>query len=411
MRVPRTVVVDRLGPPLRARLETLIGRAVPVVAPAVAIAVTADGEPRLVASFGWLEPGGQSARLPPDARFDLASITKIVTMSAFLALVSEGRVSLDDRVGSVVPELGSVCPHPVGEAQEPLSRRMIPVPPERAGWIVEPAAITFRQLLTHTSGLAPWRAVFEAAGPTPSPPDKPDRAGPAERMAAGIAAVCRYPLVDRPGRAIAYSDLGFMLLGEAVSRIGGASLADVVALRIGRPLGLQSLTYAPLTAGVARQRVVPTSVDTAWRGRRCWGEVEDENAAGLGGIAGHAGLFATAADVAAIGQAWLARDPRLGIDEGLMDDAVRVQAAGSGDRRGLGWQLHPGGAGDGAWLGPLGSRAFGHTGFTGTSLAVDPERGLVVALLTNRVHAGRTHPGIDGLRASVHAALASRHGS
>jgi CubicO group peptidase (beta-lactamase class C family) len=159
------------------------------------------------------------------------------------------------------------------------------------------------------------------------------------------------------------------------------------------------MTFLPLRAGCTRSSIAPTSVDDDYRGRRLWGEVEDENAAGMGGVSGHAGLFATVDDVARLGQAWLSGDPRLGIDPALANEAVRDQTPGLGEARGLGWQVQPT-----DHLAPLGQRAYGHTGFTGTSLAIDPDRGLVVTLLTNRVYAGRTHPGIEELRHAVHEA-------
>ncbi len=123
--------------------------------------------------------------------------------------------------------------------------------------------------------------------------------------------------------------------------------------------------------------------------------MEDENAAGLGGITGHAGLFASAQDVARFGDSWLRDDPRLGVTS-HRDAAVRDQTAVVGAARGLGWQVQPAGH-----LAPFSTAAYGHTGFTGTSLAVDPQRDLVVAVLTNRVYAGRGNGGIDELRLDI----------
>jgi serine-type D-Ala-D-Ala carboxypeptidase len=403
---PGTTATDRLPHEIRGRLGTLLSAAVPQVAPFVALAVRVDGELAYEACAGRPDPDAAEVAPDPGARFDLASLSKLFTATAILDLAAEARVGLDDPVVTVIPELGAAGRRPVGEAQEPLTRRMIPVPPERRGLEADPGAVTFRQLLTHTSGLAPWRAVFEACGPVPPPPGEPDPVTPEERHRAGMAAVVGYPFADVPGRAIHYSDLGFMLLGEAVRRLRSAPLDLVVRERIVAPLGLASVGYAPVREGVPRDLVVPTSVDELWRRRRCQGEVEDENCAGLGGVAGHAGLFGTARDVASFGQAWLERDPRLGIDTPLWNDALREQARGPDERRGLGWLLHPG-DGPGAWLGQLGPRSYGHTGFTGTSVAVDPDRSLVVALLTNRVYEARTHEGIDTLRAAVHGALSA----
>jgi CubicO group peptidase (beta-lactamase class C family) len=165
-------------------------------------------------------------------------------------------------------------------------------------------------------------------------------------------------------------------------------------------LGIDSLSYAPLVSGRHRERIAPTSIDDDWRRRRCRGEVEDENAAGLGGVAGHAGLFASVHDVARFGVAWLRHDPRIRLARyqgaAIIDQTGDLDAA-----RGLGWQVQPT-----PHMAPFSSAAYGHTGFTGTSLLVDPELDLVVALLTNRVYAGRRHEGIDPLRLELHRLVA-----
>jgi CubicO group peptidase (beta-lactamase class C family) len=270
---------------------------------------------------------------------------------------------------------------------------------DRRGWLVDPTEVTFRQLLTHTSGMAPWRAIFRESGPVPPPPDRDDASDTHQRRRDGLAALCSYPFVARPGSEFHYSDLGFMALGEAVARLGEARLDEVVRTRVTEPLGLDSVGYAPARSGIPTSRIVPTSVDDDWRMRRCWGEVEDENAAGLGGVAGHAGLFGSIADVTAFGQAWLAADAGLGLDADLVATATRDQTAAFGVSRGLGWQLR---GSDADYLSPFGDGSFGHTGFTGTSLAIDPARGMVVVLLTDRVYAGRTHEGIEALRMAIH---------
>jgi CubicO group peptidase (beta-lactamase class C family) len=148
-------------------------------------------------------------------------------------------------------------------------------------------------------------------------------------------------------------------------------------------------------------RLPPTEVDTTWRKRRVHGEVHDENACGVGGIAGHAGLFGTVSDVARFGQTWLEQSWVL--DAHFYQEATQEQATTGADIRGLGWMLR---SPDNSSAGDLMSmRAYGHTGFTGTSLWIDPEHELVVAFLTNRVYYGRENPGIHGLRRAVHDAI------
>jgi CubicO group peptidase (beta-lactamase class C family) len=400
---PLEVSIDRLASVESERMSVLLESATPSVAPAVAISVWHAGEPVFEASAGWMDPDSTTRPTPVDAIFDLASLSKLFTATAFLALVSDGRVHLDASVVSVIPEFGVASPRRIDGGQDPLTRRLLPSPPERADWSVDPSQITFRQLLTHTSGMAPWRSVFREAGPVPPPPDQDDPASADDRWRAGLDAVYGYPFVDRPGRAINYSDLGFMTLGAAVRTLSGAPLADAINDRIASPLGLESVSYVPLRRGLARDHVAPTSFDEDWRMRRCWGEVEDENASALGGVAGHAGLFGSAHDVAGFGQAWLEHDARLGLDDHLAAAAITDQTVGLDGARGLGWQVIGSGA---EHLAPLGAGAFGHTGFTGTSLTVDPSRDLVVALLTNRVYAGRTHEGVEALRVAFSSLVA-----
>ena len=384
-----------------ARLLALLADAVPEVAPSIALAVHVRGEPVIELAAGWSDPDERQRAADPDLRFDLASVTKLVTASLVLRLVSPGDVRLDDPLVRHLPWFGEPSPRPVDGGQEPFTRVMLPTPPGRRWWLVDPATVTIRQLLTHTSGLAPWRTLFQVTGPTPPEPPAPDPVGIAERWAAAEAAIRTYPFVDRPGATIRYSDLGFILLGMLAVRLEGRPLDVLVGEHVAGPLGLAGLTFRPLDSGVPRTAIAPTSHDGLWRGRRSWGEVEDENATGLGGVAGHAGLFARATDIAAFGQAWLAADSRLGIDAATHAAAVAQQAADGADRRGLGWQLasvaRDGGAVDSTQRGPfaaLGPRAFGHTGFTGTSLVIDPDRSLVIACLTNRVWAGRGNEAI-----------------
>jgi serine-type D-Ala-D-Ala carboxypeptidase len=195
-----------------------------------------------------------------------------------------------------------------------------------------------------------------------------------------------------------------MLLSEAIVRLDGRPLDEAIRARVTQPLRLDTVTFNPLQHGVSRDVIPPTEDDPEWRGRRAWGEVHDENACGLGGVSGHAGLFSAARDVAAFGQAWLERDARMGIARELMDEAAREHAETDGMRRGLGWMLktHED-ASCGDLFSPL---SYGHTGFTGTSLWIDPIRQLIVALLTNRVYPGRHKEGIHEFRRAVHTLLA-----
>lgn len=280
----------------------------------------------------------ETVAVTPDTLYDLASLTKVVaTLPAVLRLVADGEISLDDPV-----------------------RRFF----AGAGWFQTPsvAEATVRQLLTHTSGLAAWQPLFARS----------------DRRAVLAAAVLQSEIAHTPGEVV-YSDLGFVLLGLIVERVSTLRQDEFVARYVFAPLGMAHTRYGPVEGNVA------ATEDCGWRGQVLCGTVHDENAYALGGVAGHAGLFAPAEDIARYAQAWLNFDARLG-PEALLREAIRAQASGAGERRGLGWQL----SGPHSSAGQRASAAaFGHTGFTGTSLWIDPEQGWFGVLLTNRVHPSR----------------------
>ena len=310
------------------------------------------------AAFGTLSPDGQAVR--PDSPFDLASITKMFAATAMLALFDERQFALDDPIVSIVPEFAG-----------PDARR---------------AAVTFRHLLTHTSGL-PAHVNFR------------DELG----ARAILTRVCATPLASTPGVAVAYSDLGFILVGVAIERLAGLPLAEAIAGYVVEPLGLTSALFTPPPH--ERPNIVCTERDS-WRGRLLQGEVHDENCWSMGGVSGHAGMFATAADVAQLGEAYRnggTTDTSRVISRHSAMLATRECARDSNERRGLGWALR---TSERQSCGTrFGSNSYGHTGYTGTSLWVDPDRALTVALLTNRVYFTREPLPIFELRAAVHDAI------
>lgn len=391
---------SQLTPALLDELDALMRSVLGDVFPAAALVILQKGQRMFEATWGWLDPETEQIPVTPDSLFDLASVSKLFTATTFLSFVSEGRVGLDDPLVTLIPEFGVSGVRPMDGGQDPFTRELLPVAPEYHDRTIDPALVTFRHLLTHTSGLAPWRAIFRETGPIPPPPGQPDSLDRQTRWENGLRLIYGCPFVDVPGKAIHYSDLGFILLGETVSRLQGEPFDIALQKRLLDPLGLTSVVYNPLQHGHEREHIIPTE-DDPWRGRRLWGEVDDENTAGLGGVSGHAGLFAAVRDVAAFGQAWLFGDSRLGINPATLAEAVRQQAVDTSERRGLGWQLQH--AASPAALNP---RAFGHTGFTGTSLWIDPQRSLVVACLTNRVYMGRHKPGIETFRPALHNLLA-----
>jgi CubicO group peptidase (beta-lactamase class C family) len=300
-----------------------------------------------VKGYGRLTWAPRSAAVSPDSTlYDLASLTKVVaTTTALMLLVDRGRARLDAPVSAYLPEFTGTGT----------------------------AGITVRHLLTHTSGLPATLPLYL----------EPDSAAALRRA---LAATPTFP----PGSRVRYSDVNAILLGEIVRRAAGEPLDRFAAREILAPLQMTQSAFRPAVA--VRGRIAPTGV---WHGRPVAGVVYDRSAARLGGVAGHAGLFAPAADVARFARLML----RLGrMPDGralIRPETVRLFTTktvdfGQGtEARALGWQAVPTGelvSSAGTRFGP---RSYGHTGWTGTSLWIDPDRDLFVVLLTNRAYAPR----------------------
>ncbi len=352
--------------------------AIPRVAPAAQIVVRWCGEPVLERSYGWLDPETRLHAVDATTLFDLASVSKLFVATTFMTLVDAGIVALDQPIARVLPELRGK------RLIQPYEDPLIPgglISVAQSTGFVDVGAITFRHVLSHTSGLPAWRPLFRQGS----------------RQAAyhmALATACAYPT----GTQVVYSDIGLILLGLAIERLTDRALDRAVAERVTDPLGLSRTRYLAIGTDHKLDTVAPTEL-CGWRGRRVMGEVHDENAASLGGVAGHAGIFSTAADVAAFGQVFLDNGRPL-LRAATVGEMTREQVSHGSLRRGLGfvlWSPNPEASGN-----PLSQRAFGHTGFTGTSLWIDPQRSLVVALLTNDVYYGRLGRGIGSLRVVVH---------
>lgn len=326
---------------------------------AVLHAVARDGR-ELTLAVGCLTYDVASRPVTPGTVYDLASLTKVVAgLPLLLHLLSEGEVALDD----------------------PVSRFFA-----NAGWFQQRSLgdVTLLDLALHRSGLPAWRPVF---------------AHVSERRTA-LANVLQTPLTEEPGRFV-YSDLGAIVLGAVVERVMGERLDAAFRRVVAEPLGMTSVRYAPLPAGTT---VAPTE-DDGLRGGVLTGEVHDENASVMDGVSAHAGLFGAAADLSRYLAAWLGLEAPFATREWL-ERAVTDLSGGAGPARGLLWRLRDGSewpVGDG-----VSARAFGHTGFTGTSLVVDPEGGWTCVLLTNRVHPrrGDATP-IGRVRRAVHELVSS----
>lgn len=383
----------------KAGLEALLERHLPGTFPALSMCVIHRGDIVLEGAWGWIDPETRQLAVGADTLFDLASVTKIFVETSFLTLVEAGKIELGDRLVDVIPEFGQLNPREIAGSQDPHTRRFLPVDGEFDEVSVDVSEVRFKHLLTHSSGLPPWRSVYLLAGDEAPASPAFGSAYEERRWQRGLASMLRFPFAGPIGEAVRYSDIGIMLLGEALARLQGARLDKALAALVLDPLNLRSVTYNPVQNGVPREKTVPTEYDDTWRRRRAWGEVHDENACGVGGIAGHAGLFASARDVAAFGKAWVSGDSRLRLSAQLRKEATSQHASGQ-FRMGLGWMLK---AAEDSSAGDLYSNSsYGHTGFTGTSLWVDPVRHVVTAVLSNRVFHGRDADNIHSFRRSIH---------
>jgi len=323
--------------------------------------VARGGNVRFHRAFGRFTYEPDSLPMRPDTIFDLASLTKVVaTTSMAMALYEEGKLDIDEKVCTYLPEF-------------------------RGG---DRELVTVRHFLAHSSGLPAWVDLYKRA----------------RGKEAFLKHICRLPLEAPPGTRTVYSDMGMILLGAALERISGEPLDAFCRRRTFDPLGMHDTLFNPPFH--LRHRIAPTEV-VPERGGVIWGEVHDENAWAMGGVAPHAGLFGTAGDLFKFAQMLLDG----GIYGGrrlFREETVRLFTRRTpGSTRALGWDTPSEGGPSGKYFSPS---SFGHTGFTGTSLWADPERNLVVVLLTNRVHPTRERKGMFCLRPLIHDAAVKASG-
>jgi len=345
------------------------------VAPAISAAVLRGGTLVHHGCHGELPAPGPRPLAPHDL-FDVASLTKVLATTTLCAqAVAEGAIELDAPLCRWLPGFATA-----GKGE-----------------------VTVRQLLAHSSGLPWWRPYHQLAAAEPDP---------SRRRAAVIEQLLAEPLEARPATRSVYSDPGFMALGLALEAALGARLPALFEARVAAPLGLRdtffidALDPAAAAARSAGRAFAPTRREGA-RGLR-QGAVDDDNAWALGGAAGHAGLFSTAVEVATMGQAWLdALDDRPSPVPDATSRRFATRDTAPGSCRALGWDTRsPQGSTLGEWLGCGLRGALGHLGFTGCSLWIDLDAGVVAALLTNHVHpAGSDRARINGLRRRFHDAV------
>ncbi len=359
--------------PMDAREEKQLQPAFDVIEKAIAekafpgatLAVGYKGKISLRA-FGKLSYDANAAAAIPNTMYDIASLTKAVATTTLVAKLVEGDfavpLDLDAKIERYLPEW----------ANGP-----------NADWRHR---VTVRHLLTHTSGLPAFKEYWRTSK------GKQDT----------LARIFAEPLEYDPGTKEIYSDLGIILMAEIVERLTGRTLDGLAKSTIFSPLGMKDTMYRP-PKGLWSQ-TAPTEIDNNLRYRLVQGEVHDENAFAIGGVSGHAGLFSTAPDLAAFCQMLL--NGGVYAHQRILRRAMIAQFTApqqlSGGTRTLGWAVPTEGGSSGHYFS---ARSFGHTGFTGTSIWIDPDRQLFVVLLTNRVHPTRENTKIQRVRPALHDAV------
>lgn len=322
------------------------------------MAVTLDNKLVALRSVGSFTHDSDSPKPTPGTLFDLASLTKVMATTAMAMILYErGLLDLEMPVTSVVGEFAGEDP-----------RR---------------DEVTLRMLLAHSSGLPAYEKLFL-------------RAGTRDEL---LAATFSVDLAHDPGSHAEYSDIGFIILGVALERLADEPMVRFCQREIFGPLGLTQTTFNP--APEIRPAIPPTADDLTFRHRIIQGEVQDENAFVLGGIAGHAGLFASAEDVATFAYAMLPGSVSV-----VRPDTLRLfttrEVSPPGTSRALGWDTPSPPSQSGKYFSPL---SYGHLGYTGTSLWIDPERSLSITLLTNRTWPDCGNQAIKKIRPQVHDAV------
>lgn len=331
--------------------------------PGAAWGIFYQGEIIAIDSAGRFTYDESATPVRPDTVFDLASLTKIVaTTAAAMLLTNRGALHPGTRLGDILP--GFVVGMEPGSGKD---------------------RVTLGMLLSHTSGLPGYLPLFRTCST-------------AEAM---LRAALALPLEATPGERTEYSDIGFLLLGKAIEVLTGERLDRFCGREIFAPAGLETTRFSPPES--IRGDIPPTEDDRLFRGRVIQGEVQDENAFVMGGVAGHAGLFANVRDLLTFAACILASRRTAGDHQLFAPDTVRLFATRRGEGRALGWDVPTSGGSTGKFFGP---RSIGHLGYSGTSLWIDPDRELAVVLLTNRTWPDRANQGIKQVRPAFHDAVA-----
>ncbi|HEX4038361.1 MAG TPA: serine hydrolase domain-containing protein [Acidobacteriaceae bacterium] len=330
--------------------------------PGAAWGVRHQGKVVALEALGRFTYEPDAAPVLPGTVFDLASVSKVVaTSAAAMLLADRGLFLLDARLGDILP--GFVIGMEPGSGKE---------------------RVTLRMLLAHTSGVVGYAPLFR----TCTSPD------------ALLRTILQMPLESRPGEKTEYSDFGYILLGKVIEVLTGQPLDVFCSREIFAPLGLPATCFLPPETW--KTAIPPTEDDQTFRHRVIHGEVQDEHAFVLGGVAGHAGLFANVEDLLRFAQCILDEGRTAGGQTLFEPRTIEQFATRQGSGRALGWDVPTENSSSGRYFGP---RSIGHLGYAGTSLWIDRDRQLAIALLTNRTWPDRQNEAIRQIRPPFHDAI------
>jgi beta-N-acetylhexosaminidase len=365
---------------LRPAFQVIEGAIADKAFPGATFAVGYRGKVALHA-FGNLSYDANAPATDLRTMYDIASLTKVVATTTLVAKLAEGDfpvpLDLDAKVERYLPEWTA------GRVSDKATANFPNETTQETEWRHR---VTVRHLLTHTSGLPPFKEYWRTSK------GKQDT----------LSKIFAEPLEYEPGTKEVYSDLGIILMAEIVERLTGRPLDELAKTFIFSPLGMKDTMFRPpqkLWTWIA-----PTELDKNFRHRLVQGEVHDENSFAMGGVAGHAGLFSTAPDLAAFCQMLLnggVYAHRRILKRATIAQFTTPQQLSNGTRT-LGWAVPTEGSSSGHYFS---THSFGHTGFTGTSIWIDPDRQVLVVLLTNRVNPTRENQKIAQVRPAVHDAV------
>jgi serine-type D-Ala-D-Ala carboxypeptidase len=330
--------------------------------PGAAVAVTHQGKLVAHKALGHFTYETSSPAVTAETIYDLASVTKVIaTTAACMILYDRGQFKLDQPLAELLPGFADIS------AGQKDARRQV----------------TLQMLLAHSSGLPAYIKLFQTA----------------HNRDELLRQALRVPLTAAPGSRAEYSDIGFILLGQALEKLSGEPLDQFCQREIFAKLNLGQTCFNP--SAELKPAIPPTEDDRTFRHRLVQGEVNDENASVMGGVAGHAGCFASSLDVSVFAQCMLRGGTPL-VKKETLEIFTRCQDSPAGSSRALGWDTPSQPSQSGRYFS---SRSYGHLGYTGTSLWIDPDRQLSITLLTNRTWPDRGSQSIKQIRPAFHDAV------